>query len=150
MSNTAYEMWFESRELSTSTAHAQRYQRAEEEWMIVVPVVDAEGVATGLYDVFTSSGSRYHVDLRSRGACDCPDTVHRDPIACKHWIRVLLLIARTDMPAEGEPVPEMVVEILADLVTVFSENDEMAESAIGRTGDDIQPFVDAVAQLEVC
>lgn len=146
---TAYEMWFDaSPDVSTDTAHGKRYRRAETEWMIVIPRVDDDHRATGEYDVYSASGSQYEVDITVVGSCDGPDASHNDPIACKHWLRVQLLIARTAMPDTGERVPEALVDMLVSLVDVFVHSDRMAESAVGRTGDSLRPVIQSVARLE--
>ena len=87
----------------------QRVRRAREEPMVVIPGVDANGYATGLYDVLSTSGKSYTVDMEAKHArCECPDYQYNVPEGgrCKHICRVAIEITECDLPGPGEPVPE--------------------------------------------
>lgn len=48
----------------------------------------SHGGGSGLFNVFSESGSEYTVDPRD-GICECPDYTHREPAdGCKHQRRV--------------------------------------------------------------
>ncbi|WP_395166373.1 hypothetical protein [Natrinema pallidum] len=86
-----------------------RNGRARYREMVVVPQTDSEGIATGLYDVYTPSRSCYLVDAESVGRCDCPDSEFNNPSAgCQHWQRVKLMLERDEvpLPERGEPAGE--------------------------------------------
>lgn len=93
----------------------RRTYRARTEPMLVVPETYPakrhkigggpfeEGEATGIYTVFSSSGSEYEVDLAER-ACTCPDMQENPPeTGCKHFRRVALMVdGDQPLPARGE------------------------------------------------
>jgi hypothetical protein len=81
--------------------HARRINRAYSQEMTVIALFDQYGHATGLYDVYSESGSRYVVDLNDQ-TCSCPDVEAHDPSMCKHRARVLLQVHHTALPKPGE------------------------------------------------
>jgi len=70
--------------------------------MLVLPVFDGDGEATGTYRVVRASGT-YRVTLGDDGGCDCPDSRHRDA-TCKHQRRVAREITDDRVPEPGETV----------------------------------------------
>lgn len=95
---------------SFTTDADARTRRAIEQDMVVIPGRGADGVATGMYDVHSQSGSTYIVDLagdEDRPRCDCPDVAHNDPEdGCKHARRVQFLVDKTALPEQGESADE--------------------------------------------
>lgn len=84
------------------TAESTREDRAQAEGMVVQAIVE-NGVATGLYEVESESGSQYTVDAEE-GRCSCPDHQHRNA-QCKHLRRVALAITYTNLAAPDVVVP---------------------------------------------
>ena len=76
-------------------AVAPRVRRALTEYMTVL--VDDE---TDLAEVYSSSGTKYTVDLRT-GSCDCPDATHNldGDERCKHALRARWASGRDPVPA---------------------------------------------------
>ena len=73
-------------------AVADRDRRAAEEYLTTVEF------APGLYHVYSEVGTEYTIGPGLRfGACDCPDSVHRN-VKCKH-------IRRVEMEIGVRPIP---------------------------------------------
>lgn len=72
-----------------------RYERACTESMT------CERVADRFYEVHSSSGNTYDIDLQT-GACSCPDSERRgDRLYCKHAIRSALVEIYADKRSSG-------------------------------------------------
>ncbi len=71
--------------------------RALTECMIVLEDTPAVDGADGMYEVVSSSGSTYTVDLYGL-ACSCPDAQRRD-VTCKHARRVMFATGARPIPA---------------------------------------------------
>jgi hypothetical protein len=113
------------------TAFGKRLERAYRQGMTIVPEADADGECIGLYEVTTNSGSDYLVDLAVRGRCDCPDrdwNADESP-ACKHWLRVLLAVRHTALPAPGEEVNEAFLSQLLHEQFRLAEERQVAKRA---------------------
>jgi len=72
--------------------------RALTEYMSVLPHIECNGNADGLYSVVSESGRTYTVDVEL-GACDCDDAFYRQPDGgCKHVRRVRFATDRRSIP----------------------------------------------------
>lgn len=91
-----------------------REESARKERMAVIPVVDTYGYATGEYLVFSESGSRYDVDMESRGGkCPCPDFRFNEPSeGCKHLNRVGAMLYETDLPEPDERAEDFLYKLV--------------------------------------
>lgn len=88
--------------LDNLSGSERRSVRSAAERMLVLPDTDEDNVATGLYDVLSTSGNVYRTDPEA-GAGECPDQQHREPEGgCKHLRRVKMMLARTPLPERGE------------------------------------------------
>lgn len=86
--------------------NAARTFRAATEPMFVIPVLDADDVATGLYHLVSGSTTTYTVDLVD-GMHSCPDVEYNGDSyigGCKHQRRVVMGVNRGDLPAPDEPL----------------------------------------------
>jgi hypothetical protein len=108
------------------TAESTRQDRAQAEGMVVQAIVE-NGVATGLYEVESESGSQYTVDVEE-GRCSCPDHQNRDA-KCKHIQRVALEMQYAGLVEPGDRVYDFDVN---DVVHVdWSEGMGPEEDVIG-------------------
>lgn len=99
----------------------KRAYRARTEDMVVVPETDVDGACTGLYDVYSQSGSSYVVDV-TRSRCDCPDMTHNAPEdGCKHVKRAAMMIQETALPAPGEETADYLDLLEATLTSLQRE-----------------------------
>lgn len=104
----------------------RREYRAHTEAMLVVPEVDPDGDSTGLYRVFSESGSRYTVDLLD-GRCNCPDVKHNDPPECKHEIRVAAMAANRSLPAPGQFAADYWASLEAEAADLRERKDALLD-----------------------
>jgi hypothetical protein len=99
--------------------NAARTFRAATESMFVIPVPDADGYATGLYRIVTTSASTYMVDAVD-ARHQCPDLKYRGDSftgGCKHQRRVCMAINIGRLPAPGDWISEEDIERLNSLLT---------------------------------
>lgn len=83
-------------------AEGRREIRARTERMVIKPQIDDDDVCTSLYEVVSSSGNIYTVDLDTPGGCTCPDAQYNGAKWCKHRRRVAIEITESDLPAPGK------------------------------------------------
>jgi hypothetical protein len=115
---------------------APRVRRALTEYMTVL--VDDE---TDLAEVYSSSGAKYTVDLRT-GSCDCPDATHNldGDERCKHALRARWASGRDPVPArllEAVDVDENLARWTDEEVRVAA-----ADGGIIEAGDDAEVLTD--------
>lgn len=111
--------------LTEATCTDARVRRAVDEDMRVI------AIGADIYEVLSSSGSDYQVELGS-GFCECPDAMNRGP-GCKHAIKCALATARFDV--------ERVLKT-ADEVEYHGER-----RAVLALGEDVLPGVEGTHVL---
>ncbi|MFT4880168.1 MAG: secreted PhoX family phosphatase [Natronomonas sp.] len=125
----------------TRQAVSEDEQRAREQSMLVVPYVDMDGEATGMYEVFTESPDqdggdlgRYDVDLAGGdgGRCLCPHHQYREA-RCKHIRRVALAINESDVPAPEQDATRYMGAGLTARVRAFEAEHAERVAAGGLT-----------------
>lgn len=108
----------------------RREYRARTNLMVVIPVLDDRGCATGEYTVITESATPYTVTFRTDRdvSCTCPDWQNRTPAGgCKHIRRVLNEGQETALPTEGESAADYFEE-LDERMTALGDETIAAET----------------------
>ncbi|MWG33120.1 hypothetical protein [Halomarina oriensis] len=118
---------FTNFDYAASDADDRRTWRARTQSMLVLPETDTEGDATGLYHVFSQSGSNYLADPEL-DSCTCPDMAHNDPEnGCKHIRRVSLAIDETSLPARTESTDDYWTEFDATTTNIAEQIENLNE-----------------------
>ncbi|WP_084802543.1 hypothetical protein [Halorientalis sp. IM1011] len=114
--------------------------------MAVVPRTNDDEECIGLYDVFSSSGSRYVVDYVD-GRCDCPDDRNdRTDSGCKHRRRVSIALDETPLPAPDVDASDYWPWLLDTLHLLTAEYPRLADD--GTVADLLDGALEAVRTVD--
>lgn len=130
-------------------------RRAREQSMVVVPGVNSDGEASGVYDVYgtperglgASHVRVYLGPLGNGGSASCGCRRHRhEQVRCEHIRRVAIAITETDLPAAGQSAAAYFRDGLPSRVRALrEEHRERVQQA--ENDDDLPQRVRQVAAL---